>query len=56
MSPRFALAAAALLITPAAAFAAPANMTGFDAQVAYDDLDLTTLEGVSRLLHQSRPA
>jgi UrcA family protein len=51
---RYALAAAsaALLITPAAAFAnpaGPANVTEFEAEVAHDDLDLTTREGVSRL-------
>lgn len=51
MSLRYAIAAA-LLITPAAAFAAPAgpaNATQFEAEVAHDDLDLTTPEGISRL-------
>lgn len=53
MSLRYALAAtAALLITPAAVFAnptGPANVTEFNAEVAHDDLDLTTPEGMSRL-------
>lgn len=50
MSLRYAIAAAAtLLITPTAAFAAPANVTEFEAKVAHDDLDLTTTEGIARL-------
>ena len=41
--------ATALMLTPAAALASPANTSEFEAPVAHDDLDLTTNEGVSRL-------
>ena len=42
-------AAAALLLTPAAAFAAPENATDFAVTVPHEDLDLTAPEGAVRL-------
>lgn len=42
-----AVSATALIATPA--IASPANQTDFAATVEYDDLDLATREGVSRL-------
>lgn len=45
----FAIALAALTLTPAVAHASPVNATDFDASVPHDDLDLTTRDGISRL-------
>ena len=41
--------AIALMAAPASVQAAPANATEFEANVAHDDLDLATREGVARL-------
>ncbi len=41
--------AIALMAAPASVQAAPANATEFEADVAHDDLDLSTREGVARL-------
>lgn len=50
MSLRLPLAiAATLMLAPVAAQASPINATEFEAPIAFDDLDLTTREGVSRL-------
>lgn len=42
-------ATCAILALPAAAFAEPINQTEFTADVAHDDLDLTTRRGVAQL-------